>query len=176
MRRVQNRRARNHSRFSLGECHRRARTPTLMLRPNGLAPARHRRFAKVPPGVPFASPARESRRALLDCRRANPRGHAVQRLRRAGDGGENSPLRGSPGGNFLCGDRMTGAGRACERAAFAPLPRRWLAPVRNCPHERGEFAWMLDTLPPSSARCACRHGVQTSGFALARLCRGNCAA
>ena len=51
-----------------------------MLRPNGLAPARHHRFAKVPPGVPFATPARESRRALLECLRANPRGHDVQRF------------------------------------------------------------------------------------------------
>jgi len=53
-------------------------------------------------------------------------------------------------GNWFAGI----AGKSCERAAFAPLPRRWLAPVRNCPHARGEFAWMLDTLPPSSARCA----------------------
>ena len=66
--------------FSLGECPRRARTPSLMLRPNGLAPARHHWFANVPPGVPFATPARESRRALLECHRANPPGHDVQRL------------------------------------------------------------------------------------------------
>lgn len=66
--------------FSLGGCHRRARTPTLMLRPNGLAPARHHWFANVPPGVPFATPARESRRALHECHRANQPGHDVQRL------------------------------------------------------------------------------------------------
>jgi len=66
--------------FSLGGCHRRARTPTLMLRPNGLAPARHHWFANVPLGVPFATPARESRRALLECHRANPPGHDIQRL------------------------------------------------------------------------------------------------
>ena len=80
MRRAQYQRARNHSRFSLGGCHRRARTPSLMLRPNGLAPARHHWFANVPPGVPFATPARESRRALLECHRVNPPGHGVQRL------------------------------------------------------------------------------------------------
>ena len=76
-----------------------------MLRPNGLAPARLHRLAKVASGVPFASPARESRRALLDCHRANPPGHDIQRLRRAGDGGGNSPLRGSRGEIGLRGSR-----------------------------------------------------------------------
>jgi hypothetical protein len=51
-----------------------------MLRPDGLAPARHHWFANVTLGVPFATPARESRRALLECHRANPPGHEVQRL------------------------------------------------------------------------------------------------
>ena len=104
-----------------------------MLRPDGLAPARHRRFAKVAPGVPFASPARESRRALLDCRRANPPDHDIQRLRRAGDGGGKLAAARLAGGNWFAGI----AGKSRERAAFAPLPRRWLAPVRNCPHARG---------------------------------------
>ena len=148
--------------FLLANVTRRARPPSLMLRPDGLAPARLHRLANVPPGVPFASPARESRRALLDCHRANPPGHDIQRLRRAGDGGGNFSSE-----NCGCRPRLPR-----ERAAFAPLPRRWLAPVRNCPHAQGEIAKMLDTLPPSSARYARRHGVQTSGFALARLCRG----
>jgi hypothetical protein len=92
-----------------------------MLRPNGLAPARHPRFAKVPPGVPFASPARESRRALLDCHRANPPGHEVQRLRRAGDGGGETRRCAARRGKIVCGDRGEILRAGSFRPGAAPL-------------------------------------------------------
>ena len=158
--------------FALGGCHRRARTPSLMLRPNGLAPARHLRFAKVPPGVPFASPARESRRALLDCHRANPPGHDIQRLRRAGDGGENSPLRGSAGEIGLRGSRGNlASGQLSPRCRAAGLPRCETVRTRG-----GNLHGCSTPCRQAPRATLCRHGVQTSGFALARLCRGNCAA
>jgi hypothetical protein len=151
---------------------RRARPPSLMLRPDGLAPARHPRFAKVPPGVPFASPARESRRALLDCHRANPPGEDVQRLRRAGDGGENSPLRGSPGEIGLRGSR--GNTRA---GSFRPVAAPLACPGAKLSARAGGIC--KDARHLAAKLRALRFagiGVQTSGFALARLCRGNCAA
>jgi hypothetical protein len=56
--------------FLLANVTRRARPPTLMLRPDGLAPARHHGLSKVPLGVPFATSRADSRLATLECRAA----------------------------------------------------------------------------------------------------------
>ena len=101
---------------------RRARSAVAHARPFcPLAPARHRRFANVPPGVPFASPAREwtPRLARLSpCQSIRPRGSKVWR---AGDGG----------GNWFAGI----AGGMVQADSFRCYA--CAASHRNCPHARG---------------------------------------
>ena len=153
LRRAQNRRARNHSRFSLGECHTPRASAVAHARPLcPLAPARHRRFAKVPPGVPFATHARESRRALLECQRANPRGHDVQRFSGAQVSAGKPRRCATRRGNVLCVSRGLvdcASGQLSLRSRAALLLRETVRP---------HFALqdLIDTLPPSSAHYACR--------------------
>ena len=117
-----------------------------------LAPARHRRFANVPPGVPFATPARESRRALLECHRANPTGHDVQRF---------SGAQVSAGKPRRCATRrrkVLCVSRGLADRASGQLSLRSRAALLLRETVRPHFALqdLIDTLPPSSAHYACR--------------------
>ena len=118
--------------------------PTLMLRPDGLAPARHHRFANVPPGVPFATSRANSRLATLECHRCISRDHNVQRYWRAMPAEKQTRRCAARVGKRASG-RLSLRCRACRLHRIETV--------------RTHFALqdLIDTLPPSSAQGSWTH-------------------